>query len=120
LFDKIRYCSYTHRYRHPPMFTSPKKHSTIRRVTPTNDWKLIIEFDNQEFKSLDYNDLGAKFSFCAFPSQLKAFRFTEKDIVWKNGVKLNLNTLYATAKSIDKQQLIHSYLRINNLQNKPC
>ena len=46
----------------------------IKRVIPTDDWKLIFEFEESVFKILNYESLGDKFSILDSLSKASAYR----------------------------------------------
>lgn len=92
---------------------------TFKNIYPTDDWKIILEMNDSTLRLLNYRDLNDEFSFCAFPNQLKAFRFSENEIVWKNGKSLDLKTSIDSSKLIELSDVINSSITIGMKNQAP-
>jgi hypothetical protein len=92
---------------------------TFKNIYPTDDWKIIIELNDNSYRLLNYQDLGDDFSFCAYPNQLKAFDFSEKEILWKNGKSLNLTKTLNISTPVDINEVVHSSITVGMKNQAP-
>lgn len=73
----------------------------ILNVVPTNNWKLIFRLSDEQYRILDYKDLGEKYRFLAYPNQLNAFTFCSDEVEWKNGAILSLPAIISNSKIVE-------------------
>lgn len=92
---------------------------TFKHIFPTDDWKIILELSDSSLWLLNYRDLKDDYSFCAYPNQLKAFTFTDRTIIWKNGTSLDLQTAIGAAKPVDLDQVKGVYLTVGMKNQAP-
>ena len=92
---------------------------TFKNIYPTDDWKIIMELNDNSFRLLNYQDLGDDFSFCAYPNQLKAFSFSENEILWKNGKTINVTKAFNTSTPVDINEVVHSSITVGMKNQAP-
>lgn len=92
---------------------------TFKNIYPTDDWKIILELNDNSYRLLKYQDLGEDFSFCAYPNQLKAFNFSENEILWKNGKSINVSEAYKSATQLALSELINCSITVGMMNQAP-
>ena len=92
----------------------------IKKVTPTEQWELIIELSNSKYLIIKTESMYDKgYDFLAYPNQLKAFTYDDKKITWKNGKSISINEIKEFAKTTSLDEIKNKNLRINYKNQAP-
>ena len=92
----------------------------IKKVTPTEQWELIIELSNSKFLIVKTESMyGKGYDFLAYPNQLKAFTYDDNKITWKNDKSISINEIKSFAKTTSLDEIKNKNLRINYKNQAP-
>jgi len=74
----------------------------IRAVEPTNDYKLILRFDNGERRVFDVTPLLAtgRFRELAAPEVFRRVHVAYDTVEWENGLDLDPEYLYERSRAL--------------------
>jgi hypothetical protein len=74
----------------------------IRAVEPTNDYKLILRFDNGERRVFDVTPLLAtgRFRELAAPEVFRKVHVAYDTVEWENGLDLDPEYLYERSRAL--------------------
>ena len=89
----------------------------LKNVFLTDDWQLIVEFNNSTFRLLNCKDLKNEYLLGPLSFQLKKFNFSENEIKWKNGKSIDLKTFIEFSKKAELKDIQYSKITIG-IQNQ--
>ncbi len=86
----------------------------IVNITPNENWQLIIQFSDDEYRLLDVAIPREEHNWkeLAYPQHIKRFTFTPNEIIWEFGGELNASYLYKQSEVVDYSSLENQSLRL--------
>jgi hypothetical protein len=93
----------------------------LTRVTPNEQFQVILEFADAEYRIFDMSVLCNEegWSALAYPQNLKRFTFSEAEVSWSIGGTVSASYLYERSKPIGLAQLDHQVLRLSFKNQAP-
>ena len=93
----------------------------LKRVIPNEQFQVILEFSNLEFRILDMTVLCKEkgWTKLGYPQHMKNFTFSESSAYWPEGGTAEASYLYAKSKTIEKSRLENQVIRLSYKNQAP-